>query len=125
MCPRLGVPRSGYHAWAVRPASPRAIADQDLTREIVRIHECSRRTYGAPRIHAELRFEGHRVGRKRVARLMRTARIQSVHVRRRFRTTGRSQWATPAPDLVLRSFRAPAPDRLCPSCRESGHSRRR
>jgi putative transposase len=112
MCPRLGVSRSGYHAWRVRPPSRRAVVDAELSQEITRIYERSRRTYGAPRIWAELAFEGHRVGRKRVARLMRQARIQGVHVRRRFRTTRRSRWATPAPDLVLRSFRAPAPDRL-------------
>jgi putative transposase len=112
MCRHLEVSRSGYHAWVTRPPSRRAVADQDLTRQIIRIHDASRRTYGAPRIHAELTFEGQRVGRKRVARLMRTARIQGVHVRRRFRTTRRSRWATPAPDLVLRSFTASAPDRL-------------
>jgi putative transposase len=112
MCSRLGVSRSGYHAWAVRPPSRRTVADAVLTREIAAIHERSRRTYGAPRIHAELIFSGHRVSRKRVARLMRTARIQGVFVRRRFRTTRRSRWAAPAPDLVLRSFGAPAPDRL-------------
>jgi putative transposase len=112
MCSRLGVSRSGYHAWAVRPPSAGAIADHELTREIVRVHEASRRTYGAPRIPAELAFEGRRVSRKRVARLMRRARIQGTCVRRRFRTTRRSLWGTPAPDLVLRSFAAPAPDRL-------------
>jgi putative transposase len=112
VCSHLGVSRSGYHAWAVRPPSARAVADADLTREIVRIHEASRATYGAPRIHAELLYGGTRCGRKRVARLMRHARIQGVYVRRRFRTTRRSRWAAPAPDLVLRSFTAPAPDRL-------------
>jgi putative transposase len=112
MCRHLKVSRSGYHAWATRPPSRRAIADQDLTVQIVRIHDASRRTYGAPRIHAELAFQGCRVGRKRVARLLREAGLQGVHVRRRFRTTRRSRWARPASDLVLRSFTAPAPDRL-------------
>lgn len=112
MCRHLGVSRSGYHAWAMRPPSSRAIADAQLTLEIVGVHERSRGTYGAPRIHAELAWEGHRVGRKRVARLMGRAGIQGVHVGRAFRTTRRSRWAAPAPDLVLRSFTAPAPDRL-------------
>ena len=112
MCGEFGVSRSGYHAWARRPPSARAVADADLTGAILRIHEGSRATYGAPRIHAELCYEGHRVSRKRVARLMKRACIQGVHVRRRFRTTRRSRWASPAPDLVARSFTAPIPDRL-------------
>jgi putative transposase len=83
-----------------------------LAHEIVRIHESSRRTYGAPRIHAELRYQGRHVSRKRVARLMRAAHIQGVCVRRRYRTTRRSRFTVPAPDLVARSFNPPSPDRL-------------
>ena len=72
----------------------------------------SRCTYGRPRIHAELRADGERVGGKRVARLMRRAGLQGISRRRRVRTTRRSREARPVPDLVERDFSADRPDRL-------------
>ncbi len=63
----LGVSPSGYYAWCDRPPSARAQADEILLAQIRAIHERSRGTYGAPRIHAELRAQGVRCGRKRVA----------------------------------------------------------
>jgi transposase InsO family protein len=76
------------------------------------IHLESRGTYGAPRVHAELAAEGIRVGRKRVARLMRAARVQGVSRRKWITTTRRDPAGRPAPDLVQRDFRVDAPDRL-------------
>ncbi len=109
----LGVARGGYYAWASRPPSPRALADQALVGQIREIHARSRGTYGAPRIQAELRLGLEvRVGRKRVARLMRAGGIVGVHRRRRHGLTRRDPAATPAPDLVARQFSPPAPDRL-------------
>jgi putative transposase len=109
----LGVARAGYYAWASRPPSPRALADQALVGQIREIHARSRGTYGTPRIHAELRLGlDVRVGRKRVARLMRAGGIVGVHRRRRHGLTRRDPAATPAPDLVARQFSPPAPDRL-------------
>ena len=67
-CRVLGVSTSGYYAWLKRPISKRAAADVVLKERIAAIHTRSFGTYGAPRIHAELAFEGTRVGRKRVAR---------------------------------------------------------
>jgi putative transposase len=112
MCRVLGVSPSGYWAWANRPPSERARRDAGLTAEIRRIHERSRGTYGVPRVHAELRFEGTRCSRKRVARLMRAEGLEGVHRRRAVRTTVRDRDVAPAPDLVNRTFVAPAPDRL-------------
>ena len=109
----LGVARAGYYAWSSRPASARTLADQALTEQIRQIHARSRETYGAPRVHAELRLGlDIRVGRKRVARLMRDARLQGVHRRRLRGVTRRDPQAAPAPDLVERNFTPPAPDRL-------------
>ena len=109
----LGVARAGYYAWAGRPLPQRAVADQALTEQIRRIHARSRGTYGVPRVHAELRLGlGIRVGRKRVARLMRDARLQGVHRRRLRGLTRRDPQAAPAPDLVERNFTPPPPDRL-------------
>jgi putative transposase len=52
----LGVARAGYYAWASRPPSARAVADTALLEQIREIHARSRGTYGAPRVHAELRL---------------------------------------------------------------------
>ncbi len=111
MCPPGGLP-SGFYAWRSRPVSRREIDDRALTRRITEVWEASRRTYGAPRIHAELRYEGMHLSRKRVARLMRACRIQGVHVRRRYRTRRGTASPAPAPDLVSRRFRTQSPDRI-------------
>ena len=79
--------------------------------EIRAAHAASRGTYGAPRIHAELAGKGIRVGRKRIARLMRQVGVAGVS-RRRFITTTVKGDARQAPDLVERNFTAEAPDRL-------------
>ena len=96
----------------MRPASKRAGDDIMLTSRIRSIHQRSHGTYGAPRIHAELRASGICVGRKRVARLMRMASICGVSRRRAVRTTRRSDQGRKAPDLVNRDFSAPVRDRL-------------
>ena len=109
----LGVARAGYYAFTSRPASTRTLADQALTDQIRQIHARSRGTYGAPRVHAELRLGlDMGVGRKRVARLMRAAGLQGCHRRRGRGLTRRDPQATSAPDLVERNFTPPAPDRL-------------
>ncbi len=113
LCRVLGVPRASYYAWKVNRPSPRAIADQELTERIRRIHAASRGTYGAPRVHAELRLgEGICVARKRVARLMRRAGVAGLRIRRRHQSTRRDPRATAAPDLVGRDFTAERPDAL-------------
>ncbi len=112
MCRCLGVSTSGYYAWRSRPTSTRALADAVLTEVIKAVHADSRRTYGAPRVHAELRLgHGIRCGQKRVARLMRACGLQGVHRRKGFRTTRRDESPAPAPDLLGRDFRAAEPDR--------------
>jgi putative transposase len=86
------------------------MSDAELAGMIVEIHDRSRRTYGAPRVHAELVRLGWRCGRKRVARLMRSQQLVGVHARRRWRR-GRPDAAV-APDLVQRNFNPTGPDRL-------------
>ena len=78
MCRLLGVSTSGYHAWQGRAPSQRDEDDAALSTRIREVHAASRETYGAPRILAELRSEERRVGRKRIARLMRAAGIAGV-----------------------------------------------
>ena len=113
MCRVLGVSRTGFHNWERRAPSDRALTDAWLTERIKRIHDPSRGVYGAPRIHAELRIEHDvRVGRKRVARLMKAAGISGVRPRKRWRTTIRIPPITPATDLVERQFRPDSPNVL-------------
>jgi putative transposase len=111
-CQLLGASRSGYYAWLRRAPSARSQADAQLSNRIRAIHTRSRGTYGAPRIHAELKAEGVPVGAKRVARLMRAAGLQGVSRRKRAQTTVRHPDVHPAADLVQRDFSAPAPNRL-------------
>lgn len=75
MCIVLEVSRSGYYRWVESRDSERRREDRELLKRIRAIHEESRGIYGAPRIHRELRKQGVRCGRKRVARLMREAEL--------------------------------------------------
>jgi putative transposase len=109
----LGASKAGYYAWLRRPPSAHAEADAALLQRIRTVHAGSRETYGAPRVHAELRARGEGHGRKRIARLMRAAGLVGASHRRGGPvTTRRDQGARPAPDLVDRDFRAAGPDLL-------------
>jgi putative transposase len=112
MCRTLGVSRAGFYAWRDRAPSARSIADAVLTTRIRAIHQASRQTYGAPRIHAELVDEGIHVGRKRVERLMKAAALAGVSRRKASPTTFRDKRVRPASDLVDRNFYADVPDQL-------------
>ena len=113
ICCVLGVNRTAFHNWERRAPSDRALTDAWLTDKIKQIFDASRGVYGAPRIHAELRMEhGIRVGRKRVARLMKAAGIAGVRPRKRFKTTIRIPGITPATDLVERQFQPDRPNVL-------------
>jgi putative transposase len=84
-----------------------------LLARIKTVHISSRQTYGAPRVHAELRAAGERHGRKRIARLMRVAGLVGASRRRGGPiTTQRDKHARPAPDLVDRDFQAAGPNQL-------------
>jgi putative transposase len=108
----LGVSRSGFHAWERRPPSDRALADASLAERIAVMHGESRGTYGARRVHAALRQQGIRVGRKRVERLMRTLQLTGAVPRKRAKTTIRLPGVRPASDLVGRAFAPTAPNQL-------------
>ena len=112
LCRTLGVSRSGFYSWASRPPSARRRKDTDLLERLRAVHQMSRGTYGAARIHAELAADGHRHGKKRIARLMREAGLEGAHRRRFRRTTERDPLRAPAADLVDRVFRAERPNAL-------------
>jgi putative transposase len=112
-CRVMKVSTSGFYAWKACPVTDREWADATLTNTIHDIHRASRRSYGSPRVHAELRMGDHdvRCSRKRVERLMRQAHIAGIY-RRRGRGCTRRDGSEPADDLVERQFDPDEPDRL-------------
>ncbi len=112
MCRVLEISPSGYYAWVERVPSKRAREDAVLRQTIEAIHRESRGTYGRPRVHAELKESGVRVGCKRITRLMRQAGLQRASRRKKYRTTVRDREARPAPDLVDRNFTVDRPNQL-------------
>jgi len=112
LCRVLEISESGFYAWCKREPSNRAKANLILGDRIEAIYRRSRSTYGRPRIQAELKDEGIRVGDRRVARLMRERQCYGASRRRSIITTRRDVDARPAPDLVDRKFAANAPDQL-------------
>ena len=82
----LGVSRSGFYAHQSRPPSVRQLADDVLSDRIAAIHEASKQTYGAPRIHAELLGDGINAGRKRIERLMKGEPLERQWSERQWRT---------------------------------------
>lgn len=113
MCRVLGVSRSGYYAWRARqdqPVPQRQSQDRMLLVEIKASHEASRQTYGAPRVLDDLRQAGHRVSRKRVARLMRQAGLRATRPRRYVSTTDSRHGLPVAQNVLDRDFSATARD---------------
>jgi putative transposase len=111
----LEIPTSTFYGWVAqqRDPSPRRRQDAWLLHKIRAVHRRSGSTYGAPRVHAQLRRDGVRTSRKRVERLMATHGLQGAFLRKRWRcSTRQDPTAIPAPDLVNRDFTAPAPNRL-------------
>lgn len=100
----LGVSTSGFYAWLRRPASRRAAEDLRLGAIIAASHARSRRTYGRPRILADLQAQGEQVSGKRVAKLMRQRGIVSIRRRRFTATTDSSHVQPVAPNVLQRGF---------------------
>jgi len=113
LCRVVGASVSGFYAWlrAIPSRQNRTEAEAALRGHISRIFAAKRRVYGAPRIHAELRREGHRHARRRIERLMRDMGLQAQRGRRRRPHTTDSRHDLPiAPNLLGRSFVAERPD---------------
>ena len=110
LCRVLQVSRSGFYAWARRGSSHRELEDRKLKAEVVAIHKASRKTYGSPRVHAELQAREIAVSRKRIARLMREAGLTGLPPRP-FRHTTDSDHDQPVAENVLdRQFEVTAPN---------------
>lgn len=112
MCRVLEVSPAGFYAWQRRVPSARAQQDTQLRVQIAAFHRQSRRRYGSPRIHRDLREAGTRVSRRRVARLMREAGLVGLPARR-FRVTTRGDHGQPvAPNHLGRQFAVRQPNRV-------------
>jgi len=110
MCRMLSLARSGFYAWLRATTSQRTLEDRAL---IVHLHEAFRQSekrYGSPRLYRELRAQGHRVGRHRIARLMRREGLRP-RGRKRFVRTTQAGDAVPAPNLLARDFSPDAPNK--------------
>ena len=103
-CELLEVSRAACYANRADSPSTRQLVDQELTEHIRQAHQRSKGRYGAPRIHAQLRRDGYRHGRKRIARLLRTAGLHGRTPRRFKRTTIADPAAAARADLVRRDF---------------------
>ena len=101
MCRVLGASKGGFYMWLKRPPSQRARRDQELRLKIVALHADSRKTYGSPRVHAALRKSGERCGRKRIARLMRSAQIAGKRHKRFTPKTTESNHKNPIAENIL------------------------
>lgn len=112
MCKVLKVSRSGYYHWLEEKPSKRNLDNERICRKIRQIHSASREIYGSPRITNELRKEGIRISRPRVARLMRSEGIRSK-IRRKFVATTDSKHHYPVvANLLERNFQADQPGRV-------------
>jgi transposase InsO family protein len=110
LCRLLGVSRQGYYAFARRPPSTRLADDKALQERLRTLHMESRGTYGSPRLHAALRAQGMRVGKRRVERALRAMGLQARQ-RRRYRVTTRANPMHPvAANALARDFSALRPD---------------
>jgi transposase InsO family protein len=113
LCRIIGASVSGFYAWlrAIPAARTRAEAEAELRGHVGRVFAAGRRVYGSPRVHAELRRQGRRHSRRRVARLMREMGLSARRGRRRAPRTTDSRHALPvAPNLLDRHFAAERPD---------------
>jgi len=110
MCKVLSVSASGYYAWQTRPVSQQAQANEKLLPMIRAIHSRSRKTYGSPRVHAELIADGLKVGKNRVARLMRRENLRGQRKKKQPRTTNSQHSHPVAPNRLNREFQASRPN---------------
>lgn len=110
LCDVAGVARSRYYDWATRGRSKLARTDESLLAAIRQTFNAGRGTYGSPRIHDELKKQGHNVSRKRVIRLMKSAGI-AAKTKRKYRVTTDSDHAGPfVPNVLDRAFNPSTPD---------------
>ena len=110
MCALMDVSVSGFYAWKSREPSRRQLDDMVLLAHIRAQFSMSNETYGAPRMHVELREDGLDVGRHRVARLMRDNGLKALQKRRYKKTTDSCHGGPVAANLLDQDFTCDGPD---------------
>ncbi|MBC7953860.1 MAG: IS3 family transposase, partial [Rhodospirillaceae bacterium] len=103
-CALFGVSTSGFYAWKRRQPSQRQLDDMVFLAHIRSQFSLSRETYGSPRMHVELREDGHLIGRHRVARLMRENGLKALQKRRFKKTTDSEHGGPVAPNVLDQDF---------------------
>jgi putative transposase len=111
LCRVLGVSRTGYCQWRVRPPSPRALANDALDAKVALIHRNSRRSYGRPRITQQLRQHGECVSAERVRQSLKRQGLRPVYRRAWVVTTDSGHRLPVAPNVLDRRFDGWQPDR--------------
>ena len=107
----MAVGRSGYYAWLNRKTSASQTRREQLELKIAAIYKKSRKHYGSPRIHQELKSSGECIGKNLVAKIMRNKGLRALS-KRKFRQTTDSKHAFPIADNILdRNFSPEAPNR--------------
>ena len=112
LCRVLRVSKSGYYAWKQRGLSKHALEDARLGTLVVAAHRAGRGTYGSPRVLRELRENGQRTSRKRVARLLRERGLSGEPQKRWRHPAGDAPTAPTMPNVLDRSFTVAAPDKV-------------
>ena len=112
ICEQLQIAPSTYYAHRTRPPSARSVTDAATTAVIEQVHAENFGVYGARKVHAQLRRQGHAVARCTVERLMRTAGLRGITRAKGPRTTVPGAGPDARPDLVERAFTATGPDQL-------------
>src|SRR5690349_9254064 len=110
VCRALQLPRSTFYSRRSRSVSARAQDTARLDVEVTAIHQQSKKRYGSPRVHQQLRRQGRAVSRKRVEARMRALGLQA-RCPKRFRRTTRADAAhAAAPNVLDRRFDWTEPD---------------
>jgi len=111
LCRVLNVSRSGYYDWLNREPSERDKSNQSLSGKIIKLFECSRQTYGVPRIQNALKNQGNHHGKARISKIMKANNLKPKAAKR-FKVTTDSQHARLiAPNVLARNFNPPAPNK--------------
>jgi putative transposase len=112
ICRVLAFATSTYYACRTRPPSARELRDEQLEREVARVHKANRGVYGAKKVWKQMKREGFGVARCTVARLMRKLGLVGVRRGKGWRTTIPGDPAARPADLVERKFEAAHPNHL-------------
>ncbi len=110
MCKIFSVSRSGYYAWRDQPASQRAQENTILAAKIKAIFDDEHSRAGAKRIEKRLKREGAKIGRHRVARIMRSHGWRAKAAKKFKATTNSNHQLPVAPNLLGQDFSASSPN---------------